>query len=94
MIEPSSVVAGAGLDGFWIHVDADVLNDDEMPAVDYRNPGGLTWDQRSGRRSTPIRPCPHGRGPPKFAAADAIKSADETTAQSIRKWFQVVQLPE
>lgn len=29
------------LDGFWIHLDADVLNDEIMPAVDYRLDGGL-----------------------------------------------------
>lgn len=28
------------LDGFWIHVDADVLNPVEMPAVDSPEPGG------------------------------------------------------
>lgn len=27
---------------YWIHLDADVLDDAEMPAVDYRQPGGLT----------------------------------------------------
>jgi arginase len=30
------------LDGFWIHVDADCLDDEVMPAVDFRLPGGLT----------------------------------------------------
>jgi arginase len=34
-----------GLDGFFIHLDADVLNDEIMPAVDYRLPGGLSWDE-------------------------------------------------
>jgi arginase len=29
------------LDGFWIHLDADVLDDAVMPAVDYRLPDGL-----------------------------------------------------
>ena len=29
------------LDGFWIHVDADCLEDAVMPAVDFRLPGGL-----------------------------------------------------
>jgi arginase len=29
--------------GIWIHVDADVLDDAIMPAVDYRLPGGLSW---------------------------------------------------
>jgi arginase len=33
-----------GPDGFWIHLDADVLDDAIMPAVDYRQPGGLSWD--------------------------------------------------
>jgi arginase len=33
------------LDGFWIHLDADVLDDAIMPAVDYRMPGGLQWDE-------------------------------------------------
>lgn len=31
-----------GLAGFFIHVDADCLNDAVMPAVDYRLPDGLT----------------------------------------------------
>lgn len=31
-----------GVDGFWIHLDADVLDDEAMPAVDYRLPGGLS----------------------------------------------------
>lgn len=35
------------LDGFWIHLDADVLDDTLMPAVDYRLPGGLQWAELS-----------------------------------------------
>lgn len=33
------------LDGFWLHVDCDVLDDAVMPAVDYRLPGGLSWNE-------------------------------------------------
>jgi arginase len=33
------------LSGFWIHLDADALDDAVMPAVDYRLPGGLTWEE-------------------------------------------------
>jgi arginase len=33
------------VNGFWIHLDADVLNDAVMPAVDYRLKGGLYWDE-------------------------------------------------
>ena len=35
------------LSGFWIHLDADVLHDDVMPAVDYRIPDGLQFDELS-----------------------------------------------
>jgi len=31
--------------GFWLHVDADVLDDAIMPAVDYRLPDGLSWEE-------------------------------------------------
>ena len=31
------------LNGFWIHVDVDVLSDEVMPAVDSRQPGGLSY---------------------------------------------------
>lgn len=33
------------LDGFWVHVDADVLDIDVMPAVDAPDPGGLEYDE-------------------------------------------------
>jgi arginase len=38
-------LAREGLDGFWIHCDVDALDDAIMPAVDYRMPGGLSWDE-------------------------------------------------
>jgi arginase len=33
------------LNGFWLHLDADVLDDAIMPAVDYRLPGGLSFGE-------------------------------------------------
>ncbi len=33
--------------GFWVHLDADVLDDAVMPAVDYRLPGGLSFEELS-----------------------------------------------
>jgi arginase len=33
------------LDGFWLHLDVDVLNDDIMPAVDSREKGGLFYNE-------------------------------------------------
>jgi arginase len=35
------------LEGFWIHFDVDVLNDEIMPAVDYRMKGGMTFTELS-----------------------------------------------
>jgi arginase len=35
----------AELDGFFIHLDADCLDDRIMPAVDFRVPGGRSWDE-------------------------------------------------
>lgn len=35
------------LEGFFIHIDADCLDDAIMPAVDFRVPGGLSWAELS-----------------------------------------------
>lgn len=35
------------LSGFWIHLDADVLDDSIMYAVDYRLPGGIAFSELS-----------------------------------------------
>src|SRR6185369_7365087 len=40
-----ATVTRPGLQGFWVHLDVDVLDDAIMPAVDYRHPGGLNWDE-------------------------------------------------
>ena len=40
--EAIAILARRELSGFWLHVDADVLDDAVMPAVDYRQPGGLS----------------------------------------------------
>ena len=38
-------LSAAELTGFWVHLDADVLDDAVMPAVDYRMPDGLSWNE-------------------------------------------------
>lgn len=35
------------VDGYWIHFDTDVLADEINPAVDYRIPGGLQFEEAS-----------------------------------------------
>lgn len=36
-------IRNKNLDGFWFHIDVDVLNDEIMPCVDSRSPDGLTY---------------------------------------------------
>ena len=43
------------LNGFWIHLDADVLDDAIMPAVDYRLPGGLSFGELDTVLQTALR---------------------------------------
>jgi len=38
-------LAARPLDGFWIHLDVDVLDAKHMPAVDSPNPDGLDYEQ-------------------------------------------------
>jgi len=38
-------VKNKNLDGFWLHIDVDVLNDTIMPCVDSRTPDGLTYQE-------------------------------------------------
>lgn len=40
-----SEIENKNLDGFWLHIDVDVLNDSIMPCVDSRTPDGLTYDE-------------------------------------------------
>lgn len=38
-------IENKNLDGFWLHIDVDVLNDLIMPCVDSRTPDGLTYQE-------------------------------------------------
>ncbi|KQB39594.1 arginase family protein [Flavobacterium aquidurense] len=40
-----SQVKTKNLDGFWLHIDVDVLNNSIMPCVDSPSPDGLTYDE-------------------------------------------------
>ena len=43
--EALRVLERPGLDGFWLHLDADILDPSIMPAVDSPDPGGLDVDE-------------------------------------------------
>ena len=40
-----AAMEGRGVEGFWVHVDTDVLDPEIMPAVDSPEPGGLTHQE-------------------------------------------------
>jgi arginase len=47
-------VTRPGIDGFFIHIDADSLSDYVMPAVDYRIPDGFSWDELTSVLTTAV----------------------------------------
>jgi arginase len=47
-----TVLGERAIEGIWIHLDADILDDRIMPAVDYRQPGGLSWEELSATLGT------------------------------------------
>ena len=49
------------LDGFWIHLDVDVLDDAIMPAVGYRMPDGISWQELETILNAAMR-SGHARG--------------------------------
>src|SRR5262245_12409206 len=55
------IVSRKNLAGFWIHLDADVLNQSVNPAVDSPNPGGITLPQLSGLMRV-LLASPHAMG--------------------------------
>jgi arginase len=44
----------ARLQGFWIHLDVDVLDDTVMPAFDSRQPDGLSYEELSAVLRRPL----------------------------------------
>jgi arginase len=59
--ETAARFAGAGVEGFWIHVDVDVLDSDLMPAVDSPQPDGMT-DEELGEVLRPLLAAPGAMG--------------------------------
>jgi arginase len=40
-----AAVEAIAVDGFWLHIDLDLLATGAFGAADYRQPGGLAWDE-------------------------------------------------
>ncbi len=76
--------------GFWIHLDADVLNDEVMPAVDYRMADGLWPDELSDALAVALAsPLAVGMDVTIYNPAfdDAELSAARTLAQAVTTAF-------
>lgn len=82
-----------GVEGFWIHLDADVLHDEVMPAVDYRMPDGL-WPEELTEALAVALASPLAVGMevtiynPNFD--DAERSAARALARSITAAFAAI----
>ena len=84
--EALAVLEGPGIEGFWIHLDADVLNDEVMAAVDYRMPDGLWPEELSTLLGTALRsPMVVGMDVTIYNPAfdDRERSAAHTLARTI-----------
>ena len=49
-----AALEASGVEGLWVHLDADVLNDEVMPAVDYRMPNNTTSSSLSTSGGSPL----------------------------------------
>jgi arginase len=83
----------SGVEGFWVHLDADVLHDDVMPAVDYRMPDGL-WPEELTEALEVVLASPLAVGMevtiynPTFD--DAERSAARALARAVTAAFATV----
>lgn len=82
----------SGVEGLWIHLDADVLNDDVMPAVEYRMPDGL-WPEELTEALAVVLASPLAVGMeitiynPTFDNAE--RSAAHALAQAVTAGFGI-----
>ncbi len=86
-----AALEASGVEGFWIHLDADVLNDEVMPAVDYRMPDGLWPDELTDLLSVALAsPLAVGMEITIYNPAldDAERSAGRTLVRSVSDALQ------
>ena len=74
-------IARADLDGFWIHLDADVINPDVMPAVDSPEPGGPGLEDIA-QLLKPLVSHPKALGM-ELTIYDPLLDADESCASGL-----------
>lgn len=85
MIKTAKVVAerlAANPGRFWLHLDFDVLDEAELPAVDYRMPGGLKWGEL-GMLLMPLARSPALIGADVTILNPALDPEGECTARAV-----------
>jgi arginase len=74
----------SGAEGFWIHLDADVLNDEVMPAVDYRMPDGL-WPEELSEVLAAVLASPLAVGMEVTVYNPAFDDAERSAARALAR---------
>jgi arginase len=72
----------SGVEGLWIHLDADVLNDEVMPAVEYRMPDGL-WPQELTEALTVVLTSPLAVGMEVTIYNATFDNAERSAARAL-----------
>lgn len=85
-------VARPDVNGFWIHVDADVLDPSVMPAVDSPEPGGLALDELA-ELLTPLVRHPGALGL-ELTIYDPALDADGSSAERLAALLERVLTSE
>lgn len=75
-----AALEASGSEGFWIHLDADVLHDNVMPAVDYRMPDGL-WPGELTEALRVVLASPHVVGMEVTIYNPALDDEDRSAAR-------------
>jgi arginase len=84
-------VTGPGIDGFWVHLDADVIDPAVLPAVDSPEPGGLGLDKLASLLAPLVR-HPRAVGL-QFTIYDPRLDEDGTCAARLAALLEAVLAP-
>lgn len=77
-----AALEASGVEAFWIHLDADVLNDDVMPAVDYRMPDGL-WPEELAEALSVVLASPLAVGMDITIYNPSLDNAERTAGRAL-----------
>jgi arginase len=79
-----AALEAGGVEGFWVHLDADVLNDEVMPAVDYRMPGGL-WPEELSEALAVVLASPLAVGMEVTIYNPTFDNAEHSAARTLAR---------